>query len=154
MTLCRPIRSLMAMLAVPALLAVQSCNSIESPEDDPIAVFIEIDKPTLSQGEIMSVTVRARNVGLESATLTGPSDCLLYFDVYSTDGNRLFSSAEGCSGGTVTETIAPGANRQATVSWDGRRTSGERLHGTFHMRPVALMTGKSVFGQTVTVLVE
>lgn len=147
-------RRILPLMATLAALAALSCNSIEGPEDDPIAVFIEIDKPTLTSGEVMNVTVRARNVGLSDASLTGPSDCLLYFDVFNTDGNRVYSSAEACSGGTVTEAIAPGANREATVTWDGRRTSGERLHGTFLMRPVALVTGKSVFGATVSVLVE
>lgn len=151
MPLRRPILPLIATLTA---LASLSCDGIDGPQDDPIAVFIEIDKPTLTEGEVMSVTVRARNVGLEIASLTGPSDCLLYFDVFNTDGNRLFSSAESCSGSTVTEPIAPGDDREVTVTWDGRRTSGERLHGTYRMRPVALVTGGSQFGQTVNVIVE
>lgn len=152
MSLRRPILTLMSALVA---LAALSCNSLESPEDDDaIAIYLEMDNTTLSEGESMSITITARNVGFMPLVFTGPSDCLLYIEVWNTNGQREYNSASSCSGGTVTEELAVGGEKVTTITWDGNRTGGVRLHGTFLIRPVALVAGGARVGPGVSVLVE
>ena len=76
MSVRRPIVPLVAALVA---LAAPSCNSLESPEEEEaVALYLELDKTTLPSGEMMSVTITARNVGFKPLVFTGPSDCLLY----------------------------------------------------------------------------
>ena len=142
-------------LAFLAVLAAPSCN-LETTDNtrDAIALFLEIDQTTISENEAMNVTVRAENVGSETLTLSGPSDCLLYIEVIESSGTRVYNSAQSCAGSSVTEELAPDAIKEMTFTWNGRQNSGERVIGTFVLRPVALVSSGARAGPGATVIVQ
>ena len=130
--------------------------SLGSPADaGSINLYIEVDKGTLPIGESMTITVTARNVGYDPLTLTGPSDCLLYIEVLSTQGQVVWNSNGGCTGGTVTEEILAGQDKIQAFTWSGTDFVGLRLgSGFYHIRPVARVTGRAYLGPLLSVAVE
>jgi hypothetical protein len=126
---------------VPMLLTL-SCNALETdPERERLTILTSVDKSTLGLNETMSIAVTVHNVGLEALPLTGPSDCLIFIEVLDTDGDRRYTSASQCSGNTVTEEIAAGAQRTASFLWDGNANSGSRLpSGLYLLRPIVLLS--------------
>jgi hypothetical protein len=98
--------------------------------------------------------VTIHNVGLEPLALSGPSDCLIFIEVRDIDGDRPYTSAAQCSGITVTEEIAPGAQRHQSFVWDGRTNSGVRVpSGHYLLRPVVLLASgaRPGVGEQITV---
>jgi len=148
------IRRLIPALAV-ALLAT-SC-SLEVPTDiGNIVLYLEVDKATLPLEESVTVTVTARNVGLDQLTLTGPSDCLMYIQVLnSTSGLLVHNSETDCTGTTVTEPLEAGATRVQSFLWDGTSQAGSRVSaGLYTVRAIARVTGKPYLGPGLSIAVE
>jgi len=137
-----------------ALLA-SSC-SLGGPVDaGSINVYIEADKTTLPIGESLTATVRARNVGFDPLTLTGPSDCLLYIEVLNNQGSVVWHSNGSCFGSTVTEEIAPGQDKIQSFTWNGTNLAGARVAaGFYHIRGVARVTGAAYIGPPISVALE
>jgi hypothetical protein len=136
-------------------LAASSCNLDVADEGASIALYIEVDKGTLLTDETVTVTVTARNVGFEPFTLTGPDDCLVYIEILNTQGTRHYNSAASCSGNTVTQEIAAGADYVQTFVWDGSGTGGTRVpSGLYNIRPIAQVTGQAYLGPAATIAVE
>jgi hypothetical protein len=137
------------------VLAALSCNSLETgPNEERLTILTALDKFTLGMDETVAITVTVHNVGLEPLVLTGPSDCLIYIEVRDTDGDRPYTSASQCSGTTVTEEIAPGAERHQSFVWDGNTNAGSRVpSGHYLLRPIVrLSTGaRPGFGEQITV---
>jgi hypothetical protein len=137
-----------------ALLST-SCSLGDSADASSINVYVEVDKSTLGIGELVTITLIARNVGFEPLSLTGPSDCLMYVQVVTNQGEVVWNSNGACSGSTVTEEIAPGADKVQTITWDGTNLAGARLGaGFYHIRPVALVTGAAYVGPSVSIALE
>ncbi|HSA56796.1 MAG TPA: hypothetical protein VLE53_13885 [Gemmatimonadaceae bacterium] len=141
-------------LVLLAVLATPSCNLETTNVRDAIALFLEIDKTTISENEAMSVTVRAENVGTETLVLSGPSDCLLYIEVINLSGTRVYNSAQSCAGSQVNEVLAPEAIKEMTFTWSGQHNTGERVIGTFTLRPVALVSSGARAGPGAVVIVQ
>lgn len=137
-------------------LALSSC-SLEVPDDGvSIALYISVDKGTISLGEVVNVSVRAVNVGNEAFSLSGPSDCLIYVDVYDADDARIYNSASFCTGNEVTQEIPAGAELVRSFVWDGSGSAGSRVpSGLYRIRPVAQLAGRPGYpGPSATVAVE
>jgi hypothetical protein len=147
------IRRLLPVLAG-ALLA--SCSLEIAPNTSNIIVTIAVDKGTLLLDESVLITVRAQNVGYDVITLTGPSACLMYVQIRSTEtGVLVHDSAADCSGTTVTEEIAPGEERTQTFSWDGLSDGGARaVAGFYSIRGIVRVTGDPRTGNPATIAVE
>lgn len=132
-----------------------SCSLGDATDAGSINVFVEVDKPTLQIGESMIITLTARNVSFDPLTLTGPSDCLLYVEVVTNQGQVVWNSNGNCSSSIVTEEIAPGADKVHSITWDGTSLAGARLGaGFYHIRPIARVTGGAYAGPVVTVALE
>ena len=137
-----------------ALLAT-SCSLGDPSDAGSINLYIEVDKSFLRNDETMTITVTARNVGNELQTLTGPSDCLLFVEILTEQGQVVWRSNAGCTGNTVTEEIVVGQDKVQSVVWDGRDRDGLFLSGGFYyIRPVARVTGGSYAGPLVSISVE
>jgi hypothetical protein len=148
------IRRLIGILGV--AIASSSCN-LDVPDDGvSLALYIAVDKGTIELGDSVTVTVTARNVGFEPFTLTAPSDCLLYIDVYDARDSQIYNSALSCTGASVTQEIAAGADFVRTFVWHGNGTAGARVpSGLYRIRPVAQLTGRPGYpGPSATVAVE
>lgn len=139
-----------------AVAVLAAACSLGDPADaGSVIVDIETDRGTLAFDEIMSITVTARNVGYDPYTLTGPSDCLLYMEVLDTSGQVVWHSNGACTGGTVTESVAPGGNKVQTFTWDGTNLAGARLaSGYYLIRGVARVTGAAFLGPARSVALE
>jgi hypothetical protein len=139
-----------------ALLST-SCSLGDPVDAGSINVFVEVDDPQLTVGqESINVTVTARNVGYDPLTLTGLSDCLVFFEVFDSQGAVVWSSNNSsCQGATVTEEIAAGMAKVQSFQWDGRNTAGAGLApGLYLLRGVARTTGGATIGPGITVALD
>lgn len=150
-------RHLIGVLA--AALAASSC-SLETGDDGPqVAIYVSLDQGTLQSAsetelDTVMVTVTARNVGYSSFSLTGPSDCLVYMEVYDNDENRVYSSAATCTGQSVTEELPEGEDKVLTFPWNGTNTAGARVpDGFYRIIGVAAITGRTYVGTPATIAV-
>jgi flagellar hook assembly protein FlgD len=134
-----------------ALLS-SSCSLESASDAGLIAVYVAVDKGTLDIDQSVTITVTARNVGYDALTLTGPSDCLMFVEVRDAQGQVVWNSNGGCTGGTVTEEILPGQDKVQPFTWDGSNLAGQRLAGGYYnIRAVARVTGGAYASQSVTI---
>lgn len=135
-----------------------SCSLGDSVDAGSINVFIEVNDSQLTVGvETITITVTARNVGFDPLQLTGPSDCLVYVEVFNTQGTLVWTSnqASTCQGATVTENIAAGQDKVGSFQWDGSNTAGAPLPpGLYVVRGVARTTGAPTVGPPLTVALD
>ena len=141
--------------AFSGILLAASC-SLGDPEDaGSINLYLDVDKGTLAVDSSMTITLRALNVGYAPVTLTGPSDCLLYLEVLSNQGEIVWHSQGHCNGQTVTEELVPGFEKVQTVIWNGSGLGGLRLAGgIYHIRGIARVTGAPYLGPAIQVFIE
>ncbi len=141
--------------AFSGILLATSC-SLGTPDDaGSINLYLDVDKGTLPVGESMTITVRALNVGYSPVTLTGPSDCLLYIEILSGQGQIVWHSQGQCVGATVTEELVPGFEKTHNITWDGTNLAGARLTaGFYHIRGIARVTGASYIGPPLSISLE
>lgn len=137
------------------LLLVAAC-SLDAPGDQAsINLYVSVDKSTLPDGQVMTITLTARNVGYNALTLTGPSDCLLHVDILDGQGGIAWNSSTQCLGQVVTEDIEPGDDKVQSFQWAGVGLAGARLApGFYHIRPVARLTGGAYIGPLLSVALE
>lgn len=137
-----------------AVVLTASCNLGGPADASSIDLNLEIDKPTLPIDEFMTITVTAQNVGFDSLTFTGPSGCLLYVEVLSSQGSVVWTNGN-CTDGTVTEELAPGAFKIRSFTWDGSGLAGARLaSGIYRIRGVARVTGEKYVGPPLSIALE
>ena len=147
------IRHVIGVFAV--ALASATCSLGGTEDAGSMNVYIAVDKATLFVDDTMTITVTARNVGFDPVTLTGPSGCLLYVDVFDTQGNVVWSSNGGCSPQVVTEEILGGLDKVQSFMWDGTNLAGGRLaSGFYHIRGVARVTSGAYAGPPLSVSIE
>jgi len=141
--------------AFSGILLAASCSLGNSEDAGSINLYLDVDKGTLPVGESMTITVRALNVGYNAVTLTGPSDCLLYIEVLSTQGQVVWHSQGACVGQTVTEELVPGFEKTKNITWDGTNLAGARLTAGFYIiRGIARVTDKPYIGPPINISVE
>ena len=145
------------MSALLLALSTASCSLGDSVDAGSINVFVAVDDAQLTVGEeTITFTVTARNVGYDPLTLTGPSDCLLYVEIFNTQGTMVWSSVQGsCQGATVTEEIAAGQSKDQSFPWNGVNVAGAYLApGLYLVRGVARTPGTSSVGPALTVALD
>jgi hypothetical protein len=148
----RPLRWIGSLATV---LLAASCSLGNPADAGSINVDVSMDKGALPIGEAVVVTVTVRNVGYDPLTLTGPSDCLLYVEVLSAQGDVVWNSNGGCVGSTVTSEILAGDDYQQQFTWTGVNLSGGRLaSGYYHVRGVARVTGAAYIGPVRSIALE
>ncbi len=135
-----------------ALLLI-SCSLGDSADTRSINVFVEVDKSVLPIGESLTIITRAKNVGYDPLTLTGPSNCLMWVEILTSAGQVIWRSDTQCSSTSVTETLAPGAEKSQTFIWPGTNQDGGQLSGDFHLQPVARLSTGATAGPLVTIRV-
>jgi len=138
-------------------LSTATCSLGDSTDAGSINVFVAVDDSQLTVGEeTINFTVTARNVGYDALTLTGPSDCLLYVEIFNSQGSMVWSSVQGsCVGATVTEEIAAGQAKDQTFPWTGVNVAGAYLApGLYLVRGVARTPGTSSIGPALTVALD
>ena len=137
-------------------LAAVSCSLGTSVDAGFINVFIDVSDSQLTVGqESITFTLTARNVGDDPFTLTGPSDCLLFVEVRDTQGNVVWHSNGSCQGANVTETMAVGADKVHSVTWDGSNLAGAFLGpGLYNVRAVARVTGGAYVSPSTSVALD
>jgi hypothetical protein len=141
--------------AFSGIVLAAACSLGNAEDAGSINLYLDVDKGTLPVGESMTITVRAVNVGYNTVTLTGPSDCLLYVQVLSNEGQVVWTSQGQCSGATVTEDLQPGGEKSLTIIWDGSSLAGARLtSGFYHIRGIARVTGAPYIGPPLSVSLE
>ena len=134
------------------MLLATSCSLGTEGDASSINVFLEIDKNTVPNGESVTITVTAQNVGDDPLTFVGPSDCLLFTEILNSLGQLVWHSNTACSPSTVTETLAPGQEKVQAFVWDGMNLTGTRVTGGFYIiRGVARADGKLWAGQALTI---
>jgi hypothetical protein len=139
-----------------ALLAT-SCSLGSSAEAGSINLYLEVDDSQLTVGvDSMTITVTVRNVGYAPVTLTGPSDCLLYVEVLSSQGTVVWHQSKvGCTGSTVTEELVAGVDKIQSFIWKGYNFEGGVLSpGPYYIRGVARVTGASYTGPLLSVALD
>lgn len=135
--------------------AVSAACSLDTTEESSVNVYVSVDRAVLHDGQVMTATITARNVGYEAFTLTGPSDCLLFLEVLDTQGNVVWHSNGTCAGQTVTEALAPGEDKVRSIMWNGSNLAGARLPpGFYHVRGVARVTGGAYNSPLLSVALE
>lgn len=135
-------------------LAAAAC-SLEPDHVSSVNVFVSVDRAVLGDGQLMTVTITARNVGYGAITLSGPSDCLLYIEVLDPQGNVVYHSNGACSGQTVTEELAPGEDKVQSFVWNGSNLAGAKLTaGFYHVRGVARVAGGAYNSPLLSVALE
>ena len=139
-----------------ALAAVSCSLEVEPTGSALINVFIEVSDAQLTVGqETITLTVTARNVGEEVITLTGPANCLLFIEVRDTQGSLVWDSNASCQGSIVTETLAVGADRIQSFTWNGTNTAGAPLApGLYNVRAIARVTGGAYVSPAATVALD
>ncbi len=148
----RPLRWIGSLATV---LLAASCSLGDPVDAGSINVDVNMDRGTLPIGEAVVVTVTARNVGYDPLTLTGPSDCLLYIEVLSTQGQVVWHSNGQCVGSTVTNEILAGDDYVQQFTWTGVNLGGARLaSGYYHVRGVARVTGAAYIGPVRSIALE
>lgn len=135
-------------------LLFASCSLGDSADTRSINVFVEVDKSTLPIGESMTIITRAKNVGYDPLTLSGPSNCLLWVEILNSQGQVVWRSDTQCSSTSVTETLAPGQEKSQTFTWAGTNQDGGQLHGDYHIQPVVRLSGEATAGPLLSVRVE
>jgi hypothetical protein len=139
------------------VLSTATCDLGDSVDPGSIDVFVAVDDANLSVGEeSVNFTVTARNVGFDPVTLTGPSDCLLYVEIFNGQGTMVWSSVQAsCLGATVTEEIVAGQAKSQTFAWSGVNVAGAYLApGLYLVRGVARTPGTSTIGPPLTVALD
>ena len=139
-----------------ALLSM-SCSLGDTVDAGSINVFVEVNDSQLTVGEeSIIITVTARNVGYDPLQLTGPSDCLVYAEVFNSQGSLMWTSGQStCQGATVTEDLAAGQAKVQSFSWDGTNLAGAGLApGLYLVRGVARTAGASSIGPPLTVALD
>lgn len=151
------LRHVMGMLA--AVVAVSACSLETGDEGPQVAIYVSLDKGTLQSAsetelDTVMVTVTALNVGYSPFSLSGPSDCLVYMEVYDNDDNRVYSSAATCTGQQVTEELPEGEDKVLTFPWNGTNTAGARVpDGFYRIIGVAAITGRTYVGTPASIAV-
>jgi hypothetical protein len=137
-----------------AAVLATSCSLGGPAEASSIDLNLEVDNATLHTDEFMTITLTARNVGYDPLTLAGPSGCLLYVEVLSSQGSVVWSNGS-CAGSTVTEEIAAGEVKIQSFTWDGSGLAGARLaSGPYRIRGVARVTGAKYIGPPLSIAIE
>ena len=152
-----PVRFRNVLGACALALASVSCSlDVDSVGANAINVFIEVSDAQLTVGqETVTLTVTARNVGDRDITLTGPANCLLFIEIRDPRGLLVWDSNASCQGGTVTETLAVGADRIQTFTWDGTNTAGAPLApGPYNIRAVARVTSGAYVSPAATIALD
>jgi hypothetical protein len=135
--------------------SVLTACSLGGPEPGTISLTLEVDRTSLPVGETMQITTTARNLGEQMITLTGPNDCLIYIEVFAQVGGSVYDSLDNCTGATVTENLAPGAERTQVFTWAGVSRFGTRLtSGPYTLRAIARVTGNHYSGPALQIQVE
>ena len=137
-------------------LVSTSCSLGDSTDAGSINLYIDVSDSQLTVGqESITFTVTARNVGFDPLTFSGPSDCLLYLEIFNSAGSLVWTSASACQPGTVTEELAAGQDKVQVIAWDGRNTAGAFLAaGLYLVRPVARTSGTATVGPPLTVALD
>jgi len=142
-----------AVILLGALFVTAAC-SLDDPEL-PLGLEISVDKVVLTLNDSIRIALTATNYGDTPIALSGPSDCLLFFDVRNTTGASVFGSHQNCVGATVTETIPAGRNREAVFTWHGRNSAGVRLPpGFYGISALALVAGGTRRGASAAIQIE
>jgi hypothetical protein len=138
-----------------ALLSM-SCKLGDSTDAGSINLYVDVSDSRITVGQdIVTFTVTARNVGFDPLTLTGPSDCLLYIEIFNASGSLVWTSNNSCAPGNVTVELAAGQDKVAAIDWDGRNTAGAFLGpGLYLVRPIARTTGSATIGPPLTVALD
>lgn len=140
------------------VLSAASC-SLDVPSNvDTINVFVGVDLDgALQVGDSVTITVTARNVGVDPLTLNGPSDCLLYAEVVNSLGSVVWRSntPSNCGGNIVNVDLVVGVDRVQTFVWRGTSDAGERVSsGYYQVRGAARLTGAAYLGPSIGIAVE
>jgi len=142
-----------AVLLLGALFVTSAC-SLDDPEL-PLGLEISLDKVALALNDSIRIALTATNYGETPIALSGPSDCLLFFDVRNAAGISVFGSHENCAGAIVTETIPAGRNREAVFTWNGHNSAGVRLpSGFYSVSALALVVGGTRRGASAVIQIE
>lgn len=140
-----------------ALLAT-ACSLGDTVDAGSINVFVDVNDSQLTVGkETITITVTARNVGYDPLQLTGPSDCLVYVEVFNSQETLVWTSNQSsmCQGATVTEDVAAGQAKVQSFSWNGTNIAGAGLPpGLYLVRGVARTVPSSSIGPALTVALD
>ena len=140
-----------------ALLAT-SCSLGDSVDAGSINIFVEVNDAQLTVGEeTITITVTARNVGYDPLELTGPSDCLVYVEIFNSQGLLVWTSNQSsrCQGAIVTEAVAAGESKVQSFQWDGTNLAGAALSvGLYLVRGAARTPGAASVGPPLTVALD
>ena len=145
------------VIAAAALaLFTTSCSLGDSADAGSINLYVDVSDSQVTVGQdVVTFTVTARNVGFDPLSFTGPSDCLLYIEIFNPSGSLVWSSNGDCAPGSVTEELAAGQDKVTAIEWDGRNTAGAFLApGLYLVRPVARTTGSATIGPPLTVALD
>lgn len=144
-----------AMVSVAGLLLASACKLGDAADAGSVNLYLEVDKATLQTGDSMKITVTARNVGFDPITLTGPSDCLLYVEIWGQRSDVVWHSNGNCVGSTVTEQLDAGQDKIKVITWYGVNLAGARpLGGYYTIRGIARVTGGAYIGPPLTIALE
>jgi hypothetical protein len=138
------------------VLVATSCSLGDVTDAGSINIYLDVNDAQLTVGQdTVTFTVTARNVGFDPLSFSGPSDCLLYVEVFNSIGSVVWSSNTTCVGQTVTEELAAAEDKVMTIRWDGRTTAGSFLApGLYLVRPVARTTPSATLGPPLTVALD
>jgi hypothetical protein len=143
------------MVFLAGVLLASACSLGNSADAGSIVLYLDVDKPTLQTGDSMKITVTARNVGYDPVTLTGPSDCLLYIEIWGQRSDVVWHSNRNCVGATVTEELVAGQDKVKEIVWYGVNLAGARpLGGHYSIRGVARVTGGAYVGPPLPIVIE
>ena len=133
-----------------------SCSLGDATDVGSINLYVDVNDSQLTVGQdTITFTVTARNVGFDPLSFTGPSDCILFIEIFSSSGTMVWSSNTSCSGANTTEELAAGQDKIAAIRWDGRSNAGSFLAaGLYLVRPVARTTGAATVGPPLTVALD
>ena len=144
------------VIATGSLALVSASCSLGEPEDaGSINLFVSVNDATLGFGETMTITVTAKNVGVDPVSMTGPSDCLLFVEVLNNQGQVVWHTNGTCVGATVIEELGSGEEISLSFTWQGENLAGARLSaGFYHIRPVARLSTAPYAGPPLSVALE
>lgn len=133
-----------------------SCSLGDAVDAGSINIYLGVDDAQLTVGQdTVTFTVTARNVGFDPLSFTGPSDCLLFVEIFNSTGTVVWNSNTACTGQTVTEELAAAQDKVMAIRWDGRNNAGSFLApGLYLVRPVARTTGSASIGPPLTVALD
>lgn len=143
------------LLPLLTAMALVSCGDPWGTDDGKIALYIEVDRTVIGQDESLTMTLTARNIGSEDVTLSGPEDCLLFYEVLNTNGTNVYSLTDECVGAATTVTLAAGADLVRTLVWQAQGRNGTRVgQGYYFIRAIARLVPDAYAADPVRVLVE